>query len=242
MGETMCEDRAAMLHEIRRLLREQSFLLRCRDQGAVVDMSETGCDFDSLCRQAESRIDTEAQQAIKAFDRGDAVGLLCTLHNSCAPLSFVSMFYGSLLERGIFEESLVFAWGIAKTNHRWISYHQMRALIGMADRDRLLASGSPLPDGEILTVYRGVAGTGRARRVRGFSWTTDLEIACWFALRFGLDNPAVFTATVTRGDVFWCDTDREAEVVCCPTKTKRMALPAAELQRFANAYTKRKRG
>jgi hypothetical protein len=70
---------------------------------------------------------------------------------------------------------------------------------------KLMDAGDTLPDGDSFNVYRGVAGTGAKRRVRGYSWTGDVAIATMFAElrahRYGLPNPAVFRATVRRQDI-----------------------------------------
>ncbi len=44
----------------------------------------------------------------------------------------------------------------------------------MADREKLLSLGDPIPDQEFFTLYRGISGgKGQARRVKGLSWTSD---------------------------------------------------------------------
>lgn len=65
-----------------------------------------------------------------------------------------------------------------------------------------------LPDGE-FTIYRG--GTKE-----GFSWTTDLEQAKWFANRWR-DNHPVWKATVTKRDIIgYCDGRGEKEIIVNP--------------------------
>ena len=73
----------------------------------------------------------------------------------------------------------------------------------MADSERLRACGDPLPGHGPFTIFRGVAGRGSARRVRGLSWTGSQERAEWFAQRLAriLPNPAVFKVTVSEADV-----------------------------------------
>src|SRR5262249_11666432 len=71
-----------------------------------------------------------------------------------------------------------------------------------------------------FTLYRGVAGRGRARRVRGISWTADPDTASWFAYRysghlFGLSNalesPAVFRGIFDEPDILAYINDRNEE-------------------------------
>ena len=46
------------------------------------------------------------------------------------------------------------------------------------------------------TLYRGVSGRGRARHVKGYAWSRSLRVAGFFAQRPGLEDPAVFRATI----------------------------------------------
>jgi hypothetical protein len=78
-----------------------------------------------------------------------------------------------------------------------------------ADRDRLRAAGAPLPPGDPVRLYRGVAGWGRARRIRGLHWTTDYEQAAWFARRFGLHDPAVYVGDLPARAIVAAIADRQ---------------------------------
>ncbi len=79
-----------------------------------------------------------------------------------------------------------------------------------------------LPD--IVTVFRGC---GR-RQVRGLSWTTNREIAAFFAKggRFRPPYaPSIACATVSKSDIFFIKTSRkEAEIVLDPYKISRPSL------------------
>jgi hypothetical protein len=82
----------------------------------------------------------------------------------------------------------------------------------VADRARLRAAGDPLPEPP-FTLYRGVAGRGPARRVRGFSWTASRERGPWFADRFTslLHDPAVYTITVGEESILAYVNERQEE-------------------------------
>jgi hypothetical protein len=81
-----------------------------------------------------------------------------------------------------------------------------------------------------LTVYRGVAGRGAARRIAGRSWTDDLDAACWFAIRFDLQSPAVYTGELAAHDVWAFVTDRsEREFIGQPRLRERMPLTETEI-------------
>jgi hypothetical protein len=128
-----------------------------------------------------------------------------------------------LLLRGIYKESLLAAFVGCRVNNAAYTVGDLLRLFEIADRDRLLAVG-PIPAGESFVLYRGVAGVGDARRIRGYFWTISPAVACWFAARaalFGLAEPAVYTATVHRKEMLACCVDRgEAEFICRPTRAK----------------------
>jgi hypothetical protein len=74
---------------------------------------------------------------------------------------------------------------------------------------------SDLPD--VVTVWRGTSGQPfKEARKTGYSWTTDRDMACWFAMRFA-DNygyPLVLTANVSKSDIVLFSNERcESEAV-----------------------------
>ena len=165
-----------------------------------------GFELEGFAPWAQER----AQAALQA---GDAGGLLL-LESNERGLELVNLNRHALQSRDIYEGCLVVALTATRTNnHR--AYPLIRKLLTHADRKRLRAAGDPIPTPGPFTIYRGVAGKGAARRVRGYSWTTDLERAQWFANRaalFGLADPAVMRATVPTRHVLFCSNERgEAE-------------------------------
>ncbi len=98
--------------------------------------------------------------------------------------------------QSIYDPALLHALKITRTNHSDCPTSYLRTMIAIADLSRLRAAGDPLPGPGPFTVYRGVAGRGRQRRVYGLSWTSSVHVAAWFARRFGLPDPAVFQLTV----------------------------------------------
>ncbi|SRR6266496_1225671 len=110
-----------------------------------------------------------------------------------------------LKKAGLLEEAFIEAWSTQKWGTMNWTRPFTRAVFAHLDRAALLKAGDPLPPGDSFTVYRGVAGTGARRCVRGYSWTGDESIAKDFAAvraqRFGLPNPAVYRAIIARKDV-----------------------------------------
>ena len=94
------------------------------------------------------------------------------------------------------------------------------------NREKFLAAGDPLPN-SIPTLYRGVAGIPKYRHVRGISWTSDVEMAKWFATRFGLVKPAVYYIENIDPSLVWAhDNDAESEyLVMLPSTYPLRRLP-----------------
>ena len=138
------------------------------------------------------------RRAREAFDAGDAAQFLVCADNM-AGLDLVSVNRDRLVSKGIFENALVLALTRCRINNHHLPVAELDGLISHADPNRLRAAGAPLPGPGPFTLYRGVAGRGAARRVRGYSWTSSLEKATWFARRFGLDDPAVFRVVASSG-------------------------------------------
>lgn len=154
------------------------------------------------------------QDAVEAFERGE---LFLGLASNMESLALVYMNAMALLDRGMYERALLDAFIAARTNNHHFPVDMLRDLFSWADRGRLLAAGDPLPEGDSFTLYRGVAGRGPARRVRGMSWTADRDRAQWFAKRageWGLHDPAVYLLTVERPDVWaYCNERQESEFI-----------------------------
>jgi hypothetical protein len=92
--------------------------------------------------------------------------------------------------------------GCRVNNAYWLLI-MLELVFDQADKDRLRAAGDPLPGPGPFTLYRGVAGRGSKRRVRGMSWTGSIERARWFATRWRerFGNPGVYQAIVFEADV-----------------------------------------
>lgn len=142
------------------------------------------------------------QQALAALEHGDVADFLYKAEKGNTEwLTIVLHNLWAFQARGVYEEALLHAWSGTRTTHaRWDPW-MLRFMFEVADRDRLRALGDPLPSGPRLTLYRGVAGTGALRRRRGISWTSDPDIACWFAQRYGLARSEVLRVQVKAQDV-----------------------------------------
>jgi len=174
-------------------------------------------------------------QARHAFETGNACGFVCTVSNTDS-MALVVDNLGALQARGIYEACLISAYTGTRTNLRGWDQRVIVTMFSLADRDRLRAAGCPLPCTGPLTLYRGIAGRGPARRTRGISWTASLPSACWFAARYPhLENPAVVSVTVSASEVLCYTNDRKEEefILMPPEKVRRLRLSPEQLAEHA---------
>jgi hypothetical protein len=157
----------------------------------------------------------EAFQAILDRSDSDIEGFLFRWFSSTTRLNFVVDHLAELRKCDLFEQALLCAWTGTKTNIRNWTRGFTQDIFAICDRDRLLAAGQPLPGSGPFELYRGVAGKGAARRKYGFSWTSSLAKARWFAAwhvhRYQLPNPTVYRTVVEKKDVLAYSNDRQEE-------------------------------
>jgi hypothetical protein len=81
---------------------------------------------------------------------------------------------------------------------------------------------------ERVRVWRGTSNRTLNQARAGYSWTTDRDVACWFAMRFAIHRddwvPLVLTEEVNKSDIVLFHNDRnESEVVLVtPPKSARI--------------------
>ncbi len=133
----------------------------------------------------------------------------------------------SLKEQGVYEAELVKAYFDVRTNYSGWSLKKLEMLFAYGDRQRIREAGDPIPEGEKFTLYRGVAGKRPLRKVAGFSWTSSLKVAVWFATRDKeLHDPAIYTTTVSASEVLCYINEREEQEFLLRAKHyKRLSLP-----------------
>jgi hypothetical protein len=146
---------------------------------------------------SRNRIQRLMDEAKEFWEKGDEERFLHLAYEF--GLTFV-LNYSDLLEQlGKYELALLDAYQSSKLNYSHWSMGDLKYFFEAADVEKLRAAGDPIPDQKTFTLYRGVAGQGRKRRVNSFSWTGSPHIAAWFAVRLSwldLEDPAVFTVTV----------------------------------------------
>jgi len=168
-----------------------------------------------------------------AIAAGDVLGFLGFASNEYG-IDLVMHNRPILQAKGIYETALVQAVTRPRVNNLRYTLGDLRLLLQLADRARLVKAGDPIPEKRQFTLYRGVAGRGRNRRIRGISWTDDLSKAHWFAKRFAniLGNSAVYCAAVPRSAVYVYTNGRnEREYIVVLPKTVKPSLIQTEVDR-----------
>ncbi|MFZ7128142.1 MAG: hypothetical protein ACOWWM_18455 [Desulfobacterales bacterium] len=136
----------------------------------------------------------------EAWGSGDIESVLAWMDNSLE-LAFVFDNHAALLARGLYERALINAYQDTRSNFLGWTLPALKFLFNKANPEKLRAEGDPMPERERYTLYRGVSGKRHERRVSGISWTDSMETARWFANRFDLLGPAVYTITVSADDI-----------------------------------------
>jgi len=169
---------------------------------------------------------------VLAGDVGAVPSLFSALNGACGNYNpaFVSEFHDDacaimtvlLYEAKIAEPAYAAFLGEAwrNGNHQYIiNKAGSRAKMSRMFKHTGRASDLPAELGDVFTIYRGVQRTPDiARAARGYSWTFDRDVACWFAVKHGApfvrDNSYVIAATIRRSDVVYYSDDRgEKEIV-----------------------------
>jgi hypothetical protein len=154
------------------------------------------------------------KQVLGFIERNDPLGILATLPKGYG-LEFIRMNIKSLMAQSIYEETLLHAFSIVKTNWSHVPVCDIKYLFDIADENRLLKAGDPLPEDGPFTLYRGISGNGYKRRKRGISWTSSFKTAKWFAERSSWPNPEVYMAHVKKKFVYVYDNGREEREFIC---------------------------
>lgn len=153
----------------------------------------------------------DIQYALDALKKRDGSAFACAGSRGRA-LGLVFDNMALLKKRGMYEAALLTAFCSVKTNYHHWSLATIKGMFDEADRMKLQSLGITIP-AEPVIAYRAVAGVGKNRRVKGLSWTTSLDMACWFAWRTSswLENPAVFKCVFDPKDIYVIHNQREED-------------------------------
>ncbi|MBH1979681.1 MAG: hypothetical protein I8H67_15140 [Comamonadaceae bacterium] len=167
----------------------------------------------TLTRMAEICAPHEWEYLEAAFN-GDvdaAFSLSCALSNDKRGAVAVAM-WRAKVKREAFREYFSSVW---EHDHRYvIDAAQTRRTLGYMFRYAAFPIPADLP--EVVTLWRGTSKLTIAEAREGYSWTTERDTACWFAMRFADINgsPLVLTAEVAKSDIaLFTDAREESEAL-----------------------------
>jgi hypothetical protein len=131
----------------------------------------------------------------------------------------------------------------------WIHDHwrlRKAARGGAPQIRRMMASAEfPIPLKGDVTIYRGAADITPAAAVKGLSWTTSREVACWFAYHWvsrASSDRLVLTANVSASDIIYWSNDRdEHEVLLRRPPSLRIDDNPEEWNELADRFAERRR-
>jgi len=155
-------------------------------------------------------------------------------------MSFIADNFPNLIEMGKYESALLDAFtGVRNNLHNW-SKDVIDYLFDVADSERMRAAGDKIPDKNSFILYRGVAGNGDARRVKGRSWTDSVNVAAFFAMRFHLNDPTVFKITVPNNVILarFADRSESEYILKWPLFGKPKRIPKDQMVAAYKAYKK----
>lgn len=105
------------------------------------------------------------------------------------------------------------------------------------DEEKVRERISPLPD--VVTVYRG-GNSASTKPEEAYSWTTDINIANFFAARRGKEQGYIVTAEVNKKDILeYFPEDTEKEVIVAPENVRIQETMSIHGQNFLSTVGNR---
>jgi hypothetical protein len=147
-------------------------------------------------------------QAQDALDNCDFPGFLVSASNE-ASLPLLATVVNKALDCGKLESAFIDAFIATRTNNHRHS-QTIECLLQRIDPIKLKSEGDKIPSQDEFRLYRGVSGNDSSRTIKGYSWTNNLELAHWFAMRYSeLGKPSIFTTTVCEDAVLFYSNERD---------------------------------
>ncbi len=173
-------------------------------------------------------------QATEAFKKGDVALFLSSCGGWQTQLALVFDNVPLLKERGIYEECLLTAFLYRRPiSHTW-SGEYLKALFDEADPKKLRDAGDPDPDQPFHEIYRVATRLELATKFYGPSWTTSLDMACWYATANRNGTPHIVSSVVTKKEILaFTNNDFQREVICWPTNVREHLLGLTEIKQNA---------
>lgn len=164
-------------------------------------------------RQQVIYINYRIQELLEKGDEQGAADFIDMMGNSGGAASLLKQYYRQFKDKKILYHCIVDVYSID-------GYNFPRCL--MLEAKRIAPTIDPqerygdLPAGDTVTVYRGVTRDMWSRFPRtftspkfGISWTTNKNVAIWFAYRHDTELPGVYQGTIKRDKIIAYDNGRK---------------------------------
>lgn len=196
-------------------MNKESDLLSARANAAPkVDPRPAGGIHEVIAADVEARVPDRCKVHLRrafAGDAGAAARLIYSLPNDSRGSVAVAM-WRAKVPSSAFSRFLAEAW-MHDHRHLLAATKQSRRTLTAMFRHASFARPSI---GPTVRVWRGGTNVSLPKLARGHSWTTERDIACWFAMRYAAPDrlPIVIQADVPSESVAWFTDERnEAEAL-----------------------------
>lgn len=181
-------------------------------------------DFSGLTPQEITSVKNAIQEGESFFGYIPTNALRFTIEN-----------FKLLSVMGALEESWVQAYTHA-SHFEDYSLDLIQEIFDTCDKSILQQSypiyvGDHFCNGERFSLFRGCAGPNHKN---GMSWTSSLDKAIWYAAHhvqyYGIDNPAVYAAVVSRDEIYCCGNHYDYDFIVRPKAWWPIEIPGSEFR------------
>jgi hypothetical protein len=174
-------------------------------------------------------------RAQDALDNCDFLAFICYASNEFS-LPLLASVSNQALACGKLELAFVNAFIATRTNNRQHS-ETIKYLLQLLDPLELKKQGDKIPPQKEFRLYRGSSRINSFAKIKGYSWTRNLELAHWYAMRYPeLGCPFIFTTTVSEDSILFYTNERgEDEFVLDPKNVNAIHLEDGA-QKIADKY------
>ena len=168
------------------------------------------------------------ERAQEALGNCDVVGFFGNASNEYS-LTLLTTVMGDFEACGKLELAFIHAFTATRTNN-YHHYETIEYILGDIDLERLQEQGDKLPEQDEYRLYRGISGDQTQEIIKGYSWTNNIELAHWFAMRYAkFGIPSIYETTVKKDAILFCSNRREEdEYVLNPDKIEAQFLLEAD--------------
>jgi hypothetical protein len=166
--------------------------------------------------------------ALEALDNCDFGRFFCYASNEYS-LTLLTTVMGDAEACGKLESAFIDAFTATRTNN-YHHFETIEFILEDIDLERLQEQGDKFPEQDEYRLYRGISGDQTQEIIEGYSWTSNIDLSHWFAMRYAeFGNPSIYETIVNKDAILFCTNDREEdEYVLNPHKIEARFLMEAD--------------